>query len=138
MAEQVPEATKYRERIVREDDLLNSRTVLFLVTNGLLLTAVGLGEDRLVRILICILGTIITIAWLMTSYQNWRVIAKLTASYRTHHASDHIEDIVQCALFKPGWKRPTDLIAKVIPRVFQIVWTCILVLSVWRYLNPIE
>jgi hypothetical protein len=138
MAEQVPQATKYRERIVREDDLLNSRTVLFLVTNGLLLTAVGLGGDPLVRILICILGSIITIAWLMTSYQNWRVIWALTRSYRKHWASDHFEDIVQGALFKPGWKRPTALIAIAIPWVFQIVWICILALSVWRFLNPIE
>jgi len=34
--EKIPEAQEFRERIVREDDLLDSRTTLFLVTNGLL------------------------------------------------------------------------------------------------------
>lgn len=58
--EKIPEAQEFRERIVREDDLLDSRTTLFLVTNGLLLTAIGLSKDNPIQILISVLGCIVT------------------------------------------------------------------------------
>lgn len=132
MSEQLPEPIKFRERIIREDDLLNSRTIVFLVTNGLLLTTVGIAGDELFRMLISILGLLVTISWLIFSWQNWRVIKNLTAEYRKHYKNDYIEKIVQNSMVKPGWKRPTDLIAKVLPAVFLLTWIAVLLVHIWR------
>lgn len=133
MDEQIPDAGDFRRRIVREDDLLNSRTTLFLVTSGLLLTAVGLGEDELIKISVSTLGIIVTTGWLMTSLQNWSVIANLTREYRKHHAGDYIERIVQDSLLPPGWRRPTYIIAIILPMVFLITWMFIMIVYLYRW-----
>jgi len=132
MNEQLPEPIKFRERIIREDDLLNSRTTVFLITNGLLLTTVGITGDELFRMLISVLGFLVTISWVIFSWQNWKVIKNLTIEYRKHYKSDYIEEIVQNSMFKPGWRRPTDLIAKVLPMVFLLTWIAVLVGYGWR------
>ena len=124
--EKIPEAQEFRERIVREDDLLEARTTLFLVTNGLLLTAVGLGKDTLVQILISLLSSIVTFGWIITSFQSWRVIRNLTKAYYTKYKQDYIEKIIRESMFKPGWRRPTNIVGLIIPNVFLITWICIL------------
>ena len=52
----IPEAIDFRKRITREDDLLNSRTTLFLVTSGLLLNAVRLSSNSFIGLLLSVLG----------------------------------------------------------------------------------
>lgn len=117
---------KYRDRITREDDLLISRTTIFLVTNGLLLTAVSVANYPIIGILISILGLILTFFWFMCSWQNWKVIRNLTIKHLKENKKDRIEKIVQNSLFSHGWKRPTDLIAKPIPISFLVIWIAIL------------
>ena len=126
----IPNEQDFRERIKREDDLLNTRTSLFLVTNGLFLAAVGLSFDPLIQLIIITLGLIITITWLISSWQNWKVIKHLTIAYRKDHHSNYIEEIVQNALFRSGWKRPTDLLAKPLPLAFMITWLVLLTISI--------
>ena len=126
----IPEAVDFRKRIMREDDLLNSRTTLFLVTSGLLLTAVGLSTNPFIGLLLTVLGILVTIAWSICSWQNWKVIKHLTIEYRECHKENYIENIVHGAMFKPGWKRPTDLIAKPLPYVFLVTWIVLLTINI--------
>lgn len=126
MSENIPEASEFRQRIIREDDLFNTRTTVFLITNGLFITSVGISEHLAIRLLISILGIIVTISWMIFSWQNLNVIRQLTIEYRKCHPENYIENIVQKALFKPGWKRPTELIAKPLPIMFLVTWIILL------------
>ncbi len=127
-----PDAQSYRARIVREDDLLNSRTTLFLVTSGLLLTAVGLSQDRIIPVLISSLGIIVIVSWIVVSHQNKKVVATLTASYRKNHGDDYIEALVQGALSKSHALRPNGIVAIVLPRVFLVIWISIFIVYLLR------
>jgi len=135
MSEDIPEASEFRQRIMREDDLFNTRTTVFLITNGLLITAVGISWDFAIRLLISILGTIVTISWMIFSWQNLNVIRQLTIEYRKCHSENYIENIVQKAMFKPGWKRPTDLIAKPLPIMFLVTWIVLLFIQCLKLLG---
>lgn len=128
MSERIPEAGEFRQRIIREDDVLYTRTMVFLVTNGLLMAAAGISNDFAFRLVICILGIMVTISWMILSWQNWNVIRQLTIEYRKHYSENHIENVVQNAMLKPGWRRPTDLIAKPIPIMFLITWIALLLI----------
>ena len=134
MSERIPEASEFRQRIIREDDLLHARTIVFLVTNGLLMTAVGISDDFAFRLVISILGIMVTISWMIVSWQNWNVIRQLTSEYWKQHPEDPIENAVQKALLKPGWRRPTNLIAKPIPTMFLITWIALLLIHSLRLL----
>jgi hypothetical protein len=101
MSERVPEASEFRQRIMREDDLLHTRTIVFLVTNGLLMTAVGISDDFAFRLVISILSMMVTISWMILSWQNWDVIRQLTIEYRKRYSENHIENVVQKAMLKP-------------------------------------
>jgi len=59
---------KIRNRIRYEDNLQNSRTSIFLVTNGLLLTAVGVSNNFVFKIVLTILGGLVTVFWWMCSW----------------------------------------------------------------------
>ena len=130
-----PSAKTFRKRIMREDDMLQSRTSVFLITNGLLLATFGISDDTLIRSIISLLGIIVTVSWALTSWQNWRVIKDLTIDYRMKHNRNYIENIVQNAMFKPGWRRPTDLIAKLLPFTFLTTWLILLVLHLLKLIR---
>lgn len=49
---------------------------------------------------------------------------------------DRIESTVQGALWSPGWRRPTDLIAKPLPLVFLLRWIGILIIYLKIPLRP--
>ncbi len=138
MNDDLPTANEFRHRIMREDDLLNTRTTVFLITNGLLLTAVGISSDFIIRLIVSILGTIITICWIICSWQNWKVIKYLTIEYRNKYRNNYIENIVQSAMFKPGWRRPTNIIAKLLPNSFLLTWIAILVLHTISIFNEVQ
>jgi hypothetical protein len=121
-----------RKRIEKEDSLLNSRTSVFLITGSLLLTAFGVSDDTVIRFIISILGILVTLAWGICSMQNWKVIKNLTTIYVKTNTEDITEKIVQAALFHPGWRRPTDLIARVLPLIFLCAWVALLVLHLLK------
>ena len=132
--EEVKKKPEYRERIILEDNLLISRTTIFLVTNGILLTAVSIANDPIVGILIAILGLVITVFWFICSWQNWKVIKNLTIKNlkANKNAPDPVEEVVQKSLCKHGWRRPTDIIAKPLPAVFLVIWTAIIIVYIFR------
>jgi hypothetical protein len=130
-----PAKKDYRKKIKRENDLLTSRTSFFLITSGLLLIAFGIADDAMVRLLLSILGLVFTVSWAVTSWQNGRVIRDLTMDYRKMHRSNYLEEIVQNAMFKPGWRRPAFLIAKVLPITFVLTWFLLLLLHILKLLR---
>ena len=73
---------KIRSRIQIEDSLLNARTSIFLITNGLLLASLGAasGSEPL-KTFLTLLGLAISVPWAMCSWQSWKVIRRLTPSY---------------------------------------------------------
>jgi hypothetical protein len=68
-----------------------------------------------------LLGLAISIPWAMCSWQSWKVIGRLTQASALF-TDDEVEKMVQSVLFRPGWKRPTDLLAILLPRVFMVAW----------------
>jgi hypothetical protein len=130
-----PAKKDYRKRIKREDDLLTSRTSFFLITSGLLLIAFGIADDAMVRLILSILGLVFTVSWAVTSWQNWKVIKDLTLDYRKMHRSNYLEEIVQNAMFNPGWRHPAFLIAKVLPITFVLTWFLLILLHILKLLR---
>ena len=124
MCAEPPNPTDVRKRIETEDALLNTRTQIFLVLNGLLITALGAaGQSEPLKLLIALLGLVVCVPWVLCAHQSWKVIRDLTIAITSDPGP--IERIVQNALFKPGWKRPTDLLARFLPRVFVAVWVIV-------------
>ena len=124
-----------RKRIDAEDNLLNARTANFLVSNGLLITALGIanspigGPDNngdLLGIVLTLLGLSVSIVWVLCSFQSWRVIRNLWSTIRPEERSD-VDKIVEKALFSPGWRRPTNLLALLLPVLFIGSWAVLFV-----------
>lgn len=113
----------FRKRIEFEDNLLVTRTGVFLVPNGLLVTAIGVGTTEPFKCMIALLGLMVTGIWLVCSLQSWKVIRALTIAH-LGKADDGggVEEVVQGVLAKPGILRPTDLLAKALPSLFLIAW----------------
>jgi hypothetical protein len=124
----------YRKRITREDDLLNTRTGIFLVTNTLLMAASNISRTDL-RLPGFILGFFITIFWMMCSRQSLNVLKQLTIKYRRTYPSEQIENIVQNALPHKMWMRPTYILAVILPVMFIITWISFLILTILILLN---
>ncbi len=100
--------------------------MVFLITNGLLLTAVSIPNLNPIGLLIPILGLIVTIYWILCSWHNLNLIGKLTIGYRKLYPKNYIEEIVQDAMFNPGWRRPTNLIGAYLPITFFCIWVLII------------
>jgi hypothetical protein len=136
LSDQKPATVKaFRKRMIREEDLLHSRSSVFLITSGLLLTAFSISDYTTIRFIISFLGIIMTIFWALCSWQNWRVIKMLTTEYLRQNHDDEIENMVRKVTPKPGWRRPTDLIAKVIPMTFLLTWIILLILHLLKLLR---
>jgi hypothetical protein len=130
-----PAKKDYRKRIMREDDLLNSRTLFFTITSSLILIAFGISDDGMVRLIISILGLVFAICWAICNWQNTKVIRELTLDYRKMHRANYLEDIVQNAMLKTGWRRPTFLIGRVIPISFVSIWSVLFLLHLLKVLR---
>jgi len=116
---------RVRERIQIEDELLNSRTTIFLATNGLWAAAVGFGDELHIRMGIGILGALVSIMWVMCSWQSWKVIRRLTICYEKT-STDPIQKVVRCELWSTRY-RPTNILAKWLPILFVSAWVVFLV-----------
>lgn len=118
---------KLRQRINSEDALLNSRATIFLATNALWMAAIGVGGLEDLKLLIILTGLALSAAWFICGRQSRNVIAALTETCQKKCADDPVEKIVRDALWKPGWKSPTDLIGWEIPCLFVVAWLIFLV-----------
>jgi hypothetical protein len=128
----------FRKRIEFEDELFNSRTTIFLGTNGLWAAAAGISGDFHLQIGIGILGILVTMMWLMCSWQSQRVIKELTVEYlkllkSSNDPENRVEKTVQKALWSPRL-RPTNILAQWLPVLFLFVWTVFLVWLIWSSL----
>jgi hypothetical protein len=128
---------KIRKRIEYEDELFNSRTTIFLATNGLWAAAVGVSSVLPLQIGIGILGVLVSIMWVMCSWQSWKVIRALTRNRLKllkdqieYQAEYQVEEIVQDALWRPGY-RPTNILAKWLPILFLSIWVIFLGWLIW-------
>jgi len=113
-------AEKIRARIEYEDELFNSRTTIFLGTNGLWAAAAGISNVLPLQIGIAVLGILVTIMWAMCSWQSWKVIKALTTKY-LGLGGDKVERIVREALWGRRFS-PTTILAKWLPMLFFCVW----------------
>jgi len=128
---------KMRKRIEYEDELFNSRTTIFLATNGLWAAAVGVSNVFPLQIGIGILGVLVSIMWVMCSWQSWKVIRALTRKrlkllkdQAEYQAEYQVEEIVQDALWRPRY-RPTNILAKWLPILFLSIWVIFLGWLIW-------
>jgi len=123
------EDSPIRSRIRLEDQLLNSRTTIFLATNGLWIAAVGLSKEIPLRVAIAALSIVVSVIWVVCGLQSRNVIRELTK--RNLNESSEDEKIVRESLWKPSWyTSPTDLLAIVLPRLFLLIW---IFLIVWMF-----
>jgi hypothetical protein len=118
---------KFRKRIELEDELLNSRTTIFLATNGLWAAAVGISNDPYLMLGMGTLGILVSTMWLMCAWQSWRVIRALTIQHRKH-SHDEVDEVVGEALWC-HLCRPTNILAQWLPGLFLAAW---IVFLAWR------
>jgi len=126
---------RLRARIQVEDSLLNSRTTIFLAINGLWIAVVGRSDDVYMRKGVATLGILISLMWLICSWQSLLLIRKLTREY-CDRFDDELEEIVQAELSRPKWPRfkkarlllrPTNILANYLPSLFVITWALLLI-----------
>jgi hypothetical protein len=120
---------KIRKRIEIEDSLLNSRSTIFLVINGIWLSAISLKKDLdAFQIIIPVCGIIISIMWFLCSIQSTRIIAALNRKYLEVNQDDSLEKFIDGKLFSRTFLRPSELIGQWLPLLFIIIWAVILFL----------
>ncbi len=114
--------SRCRARIEHEDNLLNNRTNLFLVVNGLGAVAVGLTSDKSSDIVMAIVISLANIFWIIGSSQTVSVLKALTTEY-IKGADDPIDYIVRKSMHPwPRWIRNTSILGRYIPIIVTIGW----------------
>jgi len=107
-----------RKRWDKEDDLLLSRTGIFLTANSILLAASQLNDDFKLRIGITILSLLISILWLTTSWHSFNIIAMLFK--RCKDKMPNVEK--ELYHIKPLWFRPNTVFCKLLPSLVILGW----------------
>ena len=112
----------YRARIEHEDNLLNNRTNLFLVVNGLGAVAVGLTTDKSSDIVMVVVILLANVFWIIGASQTTSVLKALTTEY-INGANDPIDEVVRRSMGRwPRWMRNTSILGRYIPYVVTIGW----------------
>jgi hypothetical protein len=120
-----------RKRTSEEDTLLGSRTTAFLIGNGFVLTALGSNPEPSYKAAIAIFGFIVSILWLLTTIQSYRVIQALHALRPTLDETDQINDTVISAIL---WK--ADSVKTLLgPTALIAIWLPSTVIGLWIMLN---
>ncbi len=114
---------RLKQRIQREDDLVNQRTNLFLVINGVGAAAVGLGSTAGAKYLIVLVAVILNGFWLILSTQCLVIIFRLTKTLIDFGMEDDLaEQIVQKTLGRSLIFRPNAILNIYIPVVITVAW----------------
>ncbi len=117
-----PDLERYkiiRERWDKEDNLLLTRTGIFLTTNSILLAASGFQLEKLIfQIGLACFGFILSFLWLTTSWHSAKIIRTL------YHLSREdlpygLDDIYQ---IRPLLFRPNTVFGKIIPITITVGW----------------
>ena len=107
-----------RRRWDREDDLLVSRTGLFLTANSIFCAASQLQQDLEFKIGVAVVSLIISFLWLTTSWHSFNIIARLYREAKgcTTKAVPSIYEI------KPVFVRPNTVFGKLLPGLVILAW----------------
>ncbi len=115
-----------RERWDKEDELLNTRTGVFLTANSILPVALGFQMQSLpFKLGIALFGLILSILWLMTSWHSFNIIRALFRLCR----NDMPYDLDAIYKVKPILFRPNTVFCFLIPGVVIIGWLSFIVWS---------
>ena len=117
-------------RIAEENTLINARTVIFLIANGFFVNAIGTYESLFFRVILCLLGLVVTLIWFISNIQVWKVLTALHEVREIHFPGDKLNRMI---FEKLQWKSqgvsryfgPSELIAIWLPLVLLISWTSI-------------
>ena len=122
MIKKITDWDRCRARIEHEDNLLNNRTNLFLVVNGLGAVAVGLTTDKSSDIVMVVVILLANIFWIIGASQTTSVLKALTTEY-INGANDPIDEVVRRSMGRwPRWMRNTSILGRYIPYVVTIGW----------------
>lgn len=102
--------------VEHEDNLLNTRTGIFLAINTILIAAIG-KEGFVVPIIVEALGLLITALWLRVSLFNRKAILK-THGYKKNGKLSH----------------PTDILAIWLPGLFLVFWVILGIIACTKQL----
>jgi hypothetical protein len=129
------------ERRNIEDQLLHSRTTIFLATNGLwMAVVVGVSKQLAMQLIIAFLGMIVSGLWCLVGHSSWKVMRALTTTMKKIPQSDDSpEKVVQKAIpHEPGKFRPTNILALWLPSLFFLGWLLMFMWGIWVFLRPQE
>lgn len=125
-----------RHRIEREDDLLNARTNIFLVLNGLTAVAVGIDSCMTIRLIISIVSWLANVLWLMSSIRSLQALKTLNHEIVTKIPDHPIEKIVQDAVGKNLWFRPSPILGLYLPILVTVAWmVAIVAIIFWEQIG---
>lgn len=117
------------EKIKSEDNLLNSRVNIFLVLEGLLLTAYSFEKSSKGEIVFVPLGIFLTVVWFLCTLQSWLTLEALH-SYRKKHAfQSDISKVADKGLLPLLILHPNTLLSFTLPLGFLISWIALLLLN---------
>ncbi len=120
MSTQDDELIRIQNRINAEDSLLNSRTTIFLLTNGFLLAILGVESYGLLRLAFCFLGIFVTGIWFLIGWQSYRILREFHKE-RANRFPDSIEvSVSKKALFRPI--QINNYLAFWLPLIFMATW----------------
>jgi len=112
-----------KNRIQREDDLVNARINIFLVLNGLGAVAVSLSVSPGSKYLISLVGVAVNVLWIILSIQCLIIIFRLTKKLIDLGIEEDLaEQIVQSALSKTIMFRPNAILLIYIPFIILSAW----------------
>jgi hypothetical protein len=107
-----------RRRWDSEDNLLLSRTGIFLTANSILCAASQLQDNKTFQIGIAVISLTISFFWLTTSWHSFNIIATLFRK-----AKDCFPEH-ETAIFRihPIFLRPNTVFGKYLPSVIVVAW----------------
>ena len=129
------EAELLRERINREDGLLNSRTSIFLLLNGLAAVAVAdLATATNCCWLASLVAVVVNLLWFYCSRQCLKVLAAVTRCYLKVAKDDPVEELVQKVLGSHHFWRPNTILGVYLPGLAVVSWLAVfLATSPWPF-----
>ena len=120
--QKITDWNRCRARIKHEDHLLNNRTNLFLVVNGLGAVAIGLTQETPAAIMMTVVILLANIFWIIGCSQSVCVLKTLTSEY-IQHADDPIDDLARKSMLPwPRWMRNTSILGRYIPILITLSW----------------
>lgn len=126
-----------RERWDKEDDLLGSRTSMFLTVNAILFAATSLKENNnsVLNFAVSVVGFILTLLWLRVSKRSYDCI------YFLSEISKDIAPEYSHGLHMfhwPKWLYPTKVIAIILPVIVLLCWAILAFLNLPDFIANIS